>query len=446
MKDNTITVLGAGPVGSLLSIFLRKKGFEVSVFEKREDYRTTANYAGRSINIALSHRGFSALAQVGLEERVKSIALPMYGRLIHKQDGEEEFQSYSYFNDAIYSVSRSEVNALLIDEAEKLGVNFNFDQHCKRVDLKTNQIYFRNSNNDLTRVDNPKVCLGADGAFSALRNELIKFDRVDYSQQYLKHSYKELHIEPNIDGTWRLRNDVLHIWPRKSFMLIALPNRDGSFTCTLFLQTEGELSFQTLNNEKSIYDFFRTYFVDVLNLIPDLENQFLKNPVGSLVTIRCFPWYRRVGDSHYCILGDAAHAITPFYGQGMNCGFEDVSILNQILGSEQNSVIDWESCLQNFQKLRKANTDAIATMAYQNFLEMRDGVVHEDYLALLDFEKELHLHFPQFRNKYNRVSFSNEPYADILAFSEKYVAWFKANKKAAKSELLAAFEKEFIKN
>ncbi|MFN0048000.1 MAG: FAD-dependent oxidoreductase [Cytophagales bacterium] len=416
-KKDKIVVLGAGPVGSLLSIFLKKKGFEIDVFEKRADVRKSANYAGKSINIALSQRGWTALEKVGLKDAINQMALPMYGRMIHNEDGTEDFQAYSSSGDAIYSVSRGDINKILIDEAEKVGVNFHFDQNCKRIDLKTNSLYFRNSENELTRIDDPKVCLAADGAFSVLRNELIKHENVNYSQEFLEHGYKELHLQANAKGEWQLQKNALHIWPRKSFMLIALPNLDGSFTCTLFLQAKGEISFENLKTSKGIEAFFETYFADIQALIPDLETQFLQNPVGSLVTIKCFPWSRIVRETHYCLLGDAAHAITPFYGQGMNCGFEDARIFYELI---ENETFTWSEVLNNFQAKRKPNADAIAQMAFDNFLEMRDGVTDPDYLAKKKLESEIKKLMPEWRNKYELVSFSDEPYSFIERFYKSY--------------------------
>ncbi len=420
-KQRNLLILGAGPVGSLLSILLQKKGFTIDVFEKRKDIRNAATYGGKSINIALSKRGWTALEKAGLKDKVMKVALPMFGRMVHKDDGTTDFQPYSSSGEAIYSVSRGDVNKILIEEAENRGVKFHFDQNCKRIDLKTNSLYFRNTENELTRIDNPEVCLGADGAFSMLRNELIKHEGVDYSQQYLAHSYKEIHLPEGAKGNWQLEKNALHIWPRKSFMLIALPNLDGSFTCTLFLQKTGEISFENLNSAAEINLFFQRYFADVLPFIPDLSAQFLANPTGSLVTIKCFPWSRMVGETNYSLIGDAAHGITPFYGQGMNSGFEDATILSALI---ENQFQDWEQLFKSFEANRIANTNAIADMAYQNFIEMRDGVTDLGFLAKKKLEADIKNINPNWKNKYELVSFSDRPYSEIEAFYHEYSQYF----------------------
>lgn len=413
-KNEELLILGGGPVGSLLSIFFKRKGYEVDVFEKRKDIRNTTAQGGKSINIALSKRGWTALDAVDLKDKVMTIALPMYGRMVHKIDGSKDFQPYTLTGDAIYSVSRSEVNKILIEEAEKLGVNFHFDQNCKRVDLKTNTLYFRNENNELHSERTPGWCVAADGAYSALRSELIKFEGVNYSQEFLDYGYKELHLPADKSGHWQLEKEALHIWPRKDFMLIALPNRDGSFTCTLFLKHTGEESMQSLADEIKLAHFFDKYFPDVALLISDYKQQFLANPLGNLVTIKCFPWHKRAGDSMYSILGDAAHAITPFFGQGMNCGFEDARILSEMVDAKA----DLDVVLSRFEIQRKGSADAIAQMAYDNFIEMRNGVVDDYFLKVKKVEKELKKELPEWKSKYELVSFSNIAYSTILAKHE----------------------------
>lgn len=410
-------LIGAGPVGSLLALFMKKKGFNIDVYEKRPDIRNAKSYEGKSINIALSQRGWSALEKVGLKEKVVKVALPMYGRMIHKEDGTQEFQKYSSDDQAIYSVSRGEINKIIIQEAENQGVNFHFDQHCKRIDLQTNSLYFRNSTNELTRIDQPNVCLAADGAFSVLRNELIKHEGANYSQAFLDYGYKEIRLPADDKSEWKLDKGALHIWPRKSFMLIALPNFDGSFTCTLFLQKEGNVSFENLKSETEVDQFFHKYFADIQPLIPDLINQFFANPTGSLVTIKCFPWSKSNAQTHYALLGDAAHAITPFYGQGMNCGFEDARILAELIDDENAS---WQEVFTQFQNLRKTNTDTIAQMAFDNFVEMRDGVVDAHFLAKKKLEMEVKKILPLWKNKYELVSFSDVPYQNAENYYRKY--------------------------
>ena len=403
VKEN-ITIIGAGPIGALASIFLAKQGYQVDVYEKRPDLRTVAIQAGRSINLALSTRGWSALEKAGLKDACMQIALPMYGRMVHDVEGNTNFQPYSTDGKAIYSISRAEVNKILLTEAEKMGVRLHFNHTCTKIDFATNSVGFRDINNAYVKIY-PKVCLGADGAFSELRTEMMQHGQMNYSQEYLDYGYKELKIENST-----LKSDALHIWPRKDFMLIALPNMDGSFTCTLFLKMQGEESFQNLDSEAKVEVFFDHYFKDAAPFISNLANQFLSNPTGSLVTIKCYPWSRQVGEHGYCLLGDSAHAIVPFYGQGMNCGFEDCSILDGLL----SNFTSWETLFKTFEKLRKPNTDAIAQMAYDNFIEMRDLVADEEFLKNKKKEAQYKVEHPDWLTKYEMVTFSNIPYAEVL--------------------------------
>lgn len=404
-----ITILGAGLVGSLLSIFLRKKGFQVEVFEKRADARKATTYAGRSINLALSRRGWSALEKVGLAQKVSEIAIPMYARMIHTLDGKNNQQPYSLHDStkAIYSISRLELNKLLLNEAENLGVDINFETKCTKIEIESNILGFRNKENEYLKVQ-PEVCLSADGAFSLLRSELIKLDKVDYMQTYLEHGYKEFHIPADENRAWKMEKNALHIWPRDSFMLIALPNLDGSFTCTLFLQNKGDISFDKLLNITESKQFFKKYFSDALELMPDFEDQFLNNPVSSLATMKVFPWHK----NNFCLLGDAAHAIVPFYGQGMNCGFEDCEIFDSLITSETQNLT---SIFADFQQLRKPNTDAIAQMALDNFIEMRDLVTDEHFLKLKKLESHIINNISKtWLSQYEMVTFTSIPYAEAL--------------------------------
>lgn len=404
-----ITILGAGLVGSLLAIFLKKKGFEVEIFEKRPDARLGEVYAGRSINLALSHRGWSALQKVGLAQKVNQIAIPMYGRMIHTIDEKTHVQPYSLHDatKAIYSISRAELNKLLLTEAESFGARIHFNTKCTKIEIDNKLLGFRNLANEYIKITNP-VCISADGAFSLLRSEIIKQDKVNYSQTYLEHGYQEFHIPSGENNTWQMEKNALHIWPRESFMLIALPNLDGSFTCTLFLQNEGNISFQKLKNKSDYRIFFQTHFKDALDLIPNFELQAMENPVSSLATMKVYPWFK----SNFCLMGDAAHAIVPFYGQGMNCGFEDIEIFDSLL---QKSETDFEKIFEQFQQLRKPNTDAIAQMALDNFLEMRDLVTDEHFLNLKKIESNIIKKYPEkWISQYEMVTFSSLPYADAL--------------------------------
>lgn len=404
-----VYVLGGGLVGSVLSVFLKKLDIQPVIYEKRPDIRKQKLQSGRSINLALSTRGWTALEKIGLKSEVEKIAIPMYGRMIHTHLGKTNFQPYSLHDDkkAIYSVSRAELNKLLLNEAEKIGVELHFDFKATKIDIENNYIGFRNAANEYIKLQ-PKQCFSADGAFSLVRSELIKNAGFDYEQKYLAHSYQEFHIPANKNGDYLLEKNALHIWPRASFMLIALPNLDGSFTCTLFLENKGEISFERIKNTADASDFFNTYFADALALMPDFETQLKQNPVSSLVTIKTFPWHK----NNYCLLGDAAHAIVPFYGQGMNCGFEDCVILIDLIEKNKNN---WQQICSDFETIRKPNTDAISRMALDNFLEMRDLVTDEHFLTLKKMEANIISKYPQkWQSQYEMVTFSNLPYSFAL--------------------------------
>ncbi len=411
MAKEKILLLGAGLVGSLQAIFLAKKGFQVEVFEKRTDPRKGSFQGGRSINLALSDRGLRALHEAGVGASLDEITLPMNGRMIHQADSTINFQPYGKSNQAINSVSRGLLNELLINEAEKAGATFHFGQRCEHVDLEETVLQLNNNHNK-TAVSGDAI-IGADGAFSALRSSLLHTDRFDFSQEYLPHGYKELTIEPSANNEFRLEPNALHIWPRGAFMLIALPNKDKSFTCTLFLPLEGKTSFDTLKEAADVEAFFQHYFPDTLPLIDHLSQQFTTNPTSSLVTIRCFPWSKNKS----MLIGDAAHAIVPFYGQGMNAGFEDCRILNEMIDSYGT---DWKGLFRAFEAERKANTDAIAKLANDNFLEMRDKVADEGFLWEKKLEARIHEKYPdKWTPLYSMVTFSHIPYSRALETGRK---------------------------
>jgi kynurenine 3-monooxygenase len=372
-QNKKVTILGAGLVGSLLATYLIRRGYSVEVFERRQDMRKDTISAGKSINLALSDRGWRGLNGVGLADVVKKVAIPMNGRMIHNLDGTINYQAYGKEGQAIWSVSRGGLNCVLMDEAEKNGAVLHYNERCTNVDLQKNIANFENSKTGEKKTISSDLIVGSDGAFSAARLSLMFTDKYNYSQNYLEHGYKELSIPPNADGTHQLEKNALHIWPRGTFMLIALPNMDGSFTCTLFLPFEGETSFRSLESKEKASKFFRETFPDVIDLIPTLETDFFANPTGSLVTVKCFPWTWENG----LLIGDAAHAIVPFYGQGMNCGFEDCADLDMLIGKFDH---DWTNILPEYQNLRKPSGDAIADLAVANFFEMRDHVAHPDFL------------------------------------------------------------------
>ncbi|HEY0356426.1 MAG TPA: NAD(P)/FAD-dependent oxidoreductase, partial [Flavisolibacter sp.] len=367
MMNKEIVITGAGLVGSLLSIYLAKRGYQVSMYERRGDMRKETVEAGRSINLALSDRGIKALEEVGIAKDVLEIAIPMHGRHIHNMDGSHAFQPYGKQGQYINSVSRRELNCKLMDLAEEHGARIFFNHRLVSVDWKNNRIQFDSSTNiqaNPVQVDF-QLLFGADGAYSAARlSHMLQHEKFDYHQYYIDCGYKELSIPAGANRSFLLEKNALHIWPRKDYMLIALPNPDGSFTGTLFFPFEGEQSFEKLSSETAVNEFFNTTFPDVVPLIPDLAKQYFSNPVSSLVTVKCFPWVR---NDRFCLIGDAAHAIVPFFGQGMNAGFEDCSVLNELMDKHD----DWASILHQFQALRKPDADAIADMAINNFTEMR---------------------------------------------------------------------------
>jgi kynurenine 3-monooxygenase len=408
--SKNISIVGAGLVGSLQALFLAKKGYKVNVYERRPDMRMAKYAGGRSINLALSDRGFKALNAVGVESEIRKVGIPMYGRQIHNLDGTEIFQPYGKEGQAIYSVSRGGLNKRLLELATDEGVNFYFNHKCKDVNLDTNELTFEDASDGSTVKNNADFIFGTDGAFSAVRSKLQKTDRFNYSQTYLSAGYKELSIKPKADGTHKIEPNALHIWPRGSFMMIALPNLDGSFTCTLFLDFEGEkYAFEHLNTKDEVVNFFKEQFPDLISLMPHLTDEFFENPTSSLVTVLCSPWQF---NNRILLMGDASHAIVPFYGQGMNSGFEDCSVFNEILEAEQE---DFERAIAIFSDKRKPDADAIADLALQNFIEMRDKTADKRFLLQKKIEAQLSLKYPEkWLPLYSQVTFSHIPYSKAL--------------------------------
>lgn len=396
-----ITIVGAGLAGSLMALLLGKRGCSVRVYEKRPDMRKTEISAGRSINLALSDRGILALQRAGVDKTVLKEAMPMKGRLIHSVSGEKSMQPYSgREGDYINSISRGGLNIMLMNAAEATGnVVFEFGWGCKRIDFENKIITLENKYQELRKEDFETI-IGSDGAGSYVRlsYQLGGIHRFNFSQLFLDHGYKELVIPPTDDGGYRIANNALHIWPRGSFMMIALPNLDGSFTCTLFMPFEGENGFNKLDTPTKVQTFFEEYFPDALQHMPTLLDDFFTNPHDKLGTIKCFPW--AINDISI-LIGDAAHAVVPFYGQGMNASFEDCRILDELL--EKNNE-DFEKAYSEFEKVRKADADAIGDLAIQNYFEMRDHVAHEDYQIKREIEIDLE-QTSDYNSKYSLVTF-----------------------------------------
>lgn len=409
-QDTEISIAGAGLVGSLLACFLGQEGYKVKIFERRPDPRKGMVDAGRSINLALSDRGWKALASVGMEEKVRELAIPMRRRTMHDKEGNLSYQPYGKEGQAIYSVSRAGLNAMLMQKAEQNpDVEIFFDQRCDEVDLSTATATFTHYNSGESQQVKSDVLFGTDGAFSAVRGAMQKTDRFDYSQHYIQHGYKELTIPPNEDGTHRMEREALHIWPRGSYMLIALPNPDGSFTCTLFLAFEGKQSYQHIDTLDKGRAFFRENFRDALELMPDFDREWEENPFSSMVIIRCYPWSR---NGKVCLLGDAAHAIVPFYGQGMNSGFEDCSVLHEIMEKHEG---DWSKIFNDFEQQRKPDADAISDLAMRNFVEMRDLTGQPDFLLRKKIEARFSERHPDLWTPlYSMVTFSHIRYSEAL--------------------------------
>ncbi len=410
MKQNEITILGAGLIGSLMAIYLKRQGLDVSVYDKRPDKRKTPYYeGGRSINMALSHRGWKSLEQVGLKDKVLPLAIPMYGRKVHDEHGGTTFIPYGKNKQAIYSISRGKFNQLLAEEAERLGAVINFEHKCVDVDFSNQEITFE-TKEGIYKKEAP-VIIGADGAYSSLRMAMQKQIRFNYKQEYISHGYKELTIPATSKGEFAMDPNALHIWPRGKFMLIALPNPDKSFTCTLFLPFEGsKVCFEKINDDSDLESVFKHYFDDAYQLMPNLKEEYFKNPTAALINIECYPWVQ----GYSILLGDASHAMVPFYGQGMNCGFEDCYILNSYLDKFGHN--SWDLVFEKFQKQRKPDTDAICQLAMENFVEMRDSVADPKFILRKKIEAKLHDLYPNdWIPLYSMVTFSDMGYAEAYA-------------------------------
>ena len=413
-NNKQVVVVGAGLVGSLMSILLAKRGYKVDVYERRSDMRKADIDGGRSINLALSTRGWRALEKAGIKSKIEAIGLPLKQRMMHAIDGQLTAQAYGKEGEAIYSVSRATLNIELMDVADQYEESqFHFNKRCRKLDLRKNVLHFEDQvSREKSEATSPLI-IGADGAFSAIRSTLQRTPRFNYSQHYLPHGYKELTIPPGPDGKHMMDIESLHIWPRGHFMMIALPNLDGSFTCTLFLPFEGEQSFENLNSNENVAAFFNRYFSDAVPLMPTLLEDFEENPTSSLVTIRCKPWNYK--DS-VLLMGDASHAIVPFYGQGMNSGFEDCTLLDNLI-EEKNGV--WQDIIHAFDDTRIKDADAIADLALRNFVEMRDLVGDPMFLLRKKIAAHFHKKYPKdFIPVYSMVTFSNIPYSEALAESK----------------------------
>jgi len=407
----TIAVVGSGLVGSLLAIYLRKAGHVVHIYDRSPDIRQI-QFSGRSINLAMSTRGWKALDGVGIGDSVQKIAIPMGRRAIHLVD-KLNFQNYGQEGESIYSISRGALNRKMIDLAEEAGAEFFFEQKIWDVSLSEATLHIGETERGAWQEKKYDLVFGADGAFSRIRHRMQRQSMFNYSQEFLNIGYKELNIPANPDGSHKIDKNSFHIWPRGEYMLIALPNLDGSFTCTLFMPFEGENSFASLVEIKDVELFFEKNFPDSIDVIPNLTEDFFQNPTSTLVTMKCYPW---TYNDKVALIGDACHAIVPFYGQGMNAGFEDISVLNEMMEEYGD---DWLSIFSEYQKSRKPNADAIAELSYRNFMEMSSKTADDKFLLQKKIENWFSEKHPdKWIPLYSRVTFSDRPYTEALAIGD----------------------------
>lgn len=405
-----ICVVGAGLVGSLISTYLARDGYEVHLYDRQQDPRRGRRATGRSINLTLCARGFAALDRIGAGDRVRQIAVPCYGRYIHSIDGTVEYQPYGNRREAIHSVARNELNDVLLDLAlAQPGIRVHFEQKCLAVDLGAPEATFQSLRTDeVTRCRATRI-LGADGANSRVRSAMQAVSGFRQQQEFFEQAYKEISVPPSAAGDWVLPADAIHIWPRRHYMLIGFPNRDRTFTFALHMPFAGEPSFASIRTPEALIDLFRRSFPDALQLVPTLVEDYFGRPESKMITVRCFPW---TFEDKVALIGDAAHAIVPSYGQGANCGFEDCSVLYDSL---QLSAGDWGRTFQEFEESRKPNADAIADLALEHFHELRDFVGSSQFLLRKELERWINALYPdRYAPLYSLISFTNVPYAEAM--------------------------------
>ncbi len=417
-KSEKILIVGAGLSGSLLAIRMAQRGYTIEIHEKLPDIRIDNLAKGRSINLALSDRGLKALETIGIKEIIQKECIAMHGRMIHDKEGNIRLSKYSGRDgEKINSVSRTGLNITLLNKAESYpNVRIIFESKCIEVNLKHGIGYFKNKKGEILKIEADTI-LGTDGAGSAVRHSMMAKTTdilFNYSQEFLRTGYKELHIPPTKDGGYRIDKNALHIWPREKFMMIALPNLDGSFTVTMFHPFEGEAGFNTLNTKEKLISFFKKQYPDSLEHFSTLAEDYFNNPVGTLGTIKCYPW-QTYGKT--LILGDAAHAIVPFYGQGMNASFEDIRVFDEILDKHEGN---WKKIFTTFQDSRVQNTNAIADLAIDNFYEMQNKVADEAFIKKRKIEIQLEETYKDYYSKYSLVTFKEDiPYSEAMLRGRK---------------------------
>jgi len=417
-----VVIVGAGLVGSLWAVYLSKAGYDVTIYERRPDIRRADISAGKSINLALSTRGWKALDAVGIGDEIRKMAIPMTGRIMHDLDSNLTYQPYGKEGQAIFSISRGGANAKMMDLAESHGnATIHYDMQCTNVDVEKGTIHLKNTITGETSTDHADLIFACDGAFSAVRyNALQKLDRFDFSQKYVEDGYREILLPANEDGSYKLDKNALHIWPRGRFMLIALANEDGSFTCTLFMPHENdENAFDQLNDKDAVDRFFRSTFPDFYEMMPNIADAWEDHPLSSLAIVRCYPWTA----GKVALMGDAAHATVPFYGQGMNAGFEDCSIMWELM---QKHGTDWKTIFSEYQISRKPNGDAVQDLSIHNYHVMRDFVGDPMFLLQKKIEAKFSaLHPDKWMPLYSQVTFSNIPYSEALEVGKRQDAIMK---------------------
>jgi kynurenine 3-monooxygenase len=416
----TATVVGAGLVGSLWAVYLSKAGYKVRIIERRPDIRRADISAGKSINLALSDRGWRALDNVGVGDEIRKIAIPMTGRIMHDLEGKLTYQPYGKEGQAIYSVSRGGVNAKMMDIAEEYGhAEIIYNEKCYNVNHEQGIVYIETLSGEKKEYQSD-IIFAADGAFSAVRyNSFQTLDRFQFSQNYIEDGYREILLPANADGSYRLEKNALHIWPRGRFMLIALPNEDGSFTCTLFMPMKGDNSFESLTNKAAVQTFFETTFPDFYTMMPEIADAWEDHPLSSLAIIRCYPWTH----GKTALMGDAAHATVPFYGQGMNCGFEDCSVMWDLMKKHKEN---WPIVFEEYQQLRKPDGDGVQDLSLHNYHVMRDFVADPQFLL----QKKIEAHFSEkhpdkWMPLYSQVTFSHIRYSEAWKTGQKQDAIMK---------------------
>jgi kynurenine 3-monooxygenase len=403
-------VIGAGLVGSLLAMFLAKKGYQVEVFERTPDPRKSDLYSGRSINLTLCARGLRVLDSIGVGDEVREVAVPVYGRLIHDVKGNLTFQPYGNHQEAIYSIARGDLNKVLLNFAARhFEIEFLFQQKCLEVDFSTPAVEMKDLVSGRVTRHATETLFGSDGAYSAVRMQMQKKTRLNFSQQYWEQGYKELRVPLSNDDGWTSQKNVIHLWPRGSYMLIGFPNIDESFTCSLHIPFEGPLSFASIKTEADLLRLFNDSFPDVVSLMPDLVDDFFLHPANTMVTIKCSPWSHQ---GKVLLIGDAAHSIFPSYGQGANAGFEDCAVLSACIEAYGD---DWPTILREFEHQRRPNTNAIADLCVEHFHELRDLVGDSEFLLRKEIERKLNQAYPdKYRDLYSMITFTCMPYSEAL--------------------------------